>query len=911
VKCVVLTEAPIELQLAVNAFCRHHKISFIVADSYGAMGMSFVDLGDSFEIWDKNGEQAKEFMIAKIGKGARGETRVFCLENVMHGLEVGDWIKFSEVKGMTQVNYVEKVNEFVHRVAKVLSPFEFTIDTDSTGFFDYDIGGIVTEVKRPSAVHFKSLKEAMSSPEILLTDFGKFEHPNQLHLFYRALNQFRTRSGYLPRPWNNEDATALLSVANEINSAEAGSAKVEKVNEDLLRKLALVSQGQIIGLTAFLGGVMAQEVIKSLSGKYTPLNQFLYVDAIEILPSLEILTSGKVELANNRYDAERILLGSELLETVRNANLFMVGAGAIGCEMMKNFAMLGASSGKNGRLVITDNDLIEKSNLNRQFLFRDTDLQKPKSATAGRAALGMNSELHIESHLDKVGADTEEKYSNAFFQSMDVLVNALDNVQARLYMDQRAVTTQRPLLESGTLGTKGHIQAILPHLTETYASQRDPPEESFPVCTIKSFPAAIAHTIQWARAKFESLYNAKPGELAKFFEDREGYIKNLRSATGPKMNRLRHLVKVLEKRPQSFQDCVAFARAKFESYYKNLMLQLIHAFPLDTKMSDGTDFWKAPKRPPVPLDFDLSNKAHFDFLKYTALLYSRVFQIEGDHALFENRERLAELLDSIHVPVFSPKNKKIETDTSVKEEKAETVDEDELEALSRRLKDIAMQAPKFPVAPQDFEKDDDTNFHVDFITACSNLRAENYRIAHADRMETKRIAGKIIPAIATTTAAVAGLVSIEFVKIFKFLQKDQDSTTVTPQQLEPFKNTFMNLALPYFAMSEPAPAERSYITKEAYFTVWDRWELRKGDVLVEEFVKHFMDKHKLTVTGIFQDVMMIYVAIMPTHKARLKKKLGTLLKNLSAEATYVDLIVSFANDKGEDVNGPSVRYFFK
>jgi hypothetical protein len=270
VKCVVLTEAPIELQLAVNAFCRHHKISFIVADSYGAMGMSFVDLGDSFEIWDKNGEQAKEFMIAKIGKGARGETRVFCLENVMHGLEVGDWIKFSEVKGMTQVNYVEKVNEFVHRVAKVLSPFEFTIDTDSTGFFDYDIGGIVTEVKRPSAVHFKSLKEAMSSPEILLTDFGKFEHPNQLHLFYRALNQFRTRSGYLPRPWNNEDATALLSVANEINSAEAGSAKVEKVNEDLLRKLALVSQGQIIGLTAFLGGVMAQEVIKSLSGKYTP-----------------------------------------------------------------------------------------------------------------------------------------------------------------------------------------------------------------------------------------------------------------------------------------------------------------------------------------------------------------------------------------------------------------------------------------------------------------------------------------------------------------------------------------------------------------------------------------------------------------------------------------------------------------
>lgn len=898
-----------ELQLAVNAFCRSNNIAFIVADSYGAMGMSFVDLGDSFEIWDKNGEQAKEFMISKVTKGAKGETSVVCLENVMHGLEVGDWIKFSEVKGMTQLNYVDKVSPVVHQVTKVVTPFQFAIETATLDFADYETGGIVTEVKRPSATKFKSLKEAIHAPEILLTDFGKFEHPNQLHLFYRALQQFRSSHGAVPAPWNAAEASALVTLANEINSSESGSAKVDKVNDVLLRRLALVSRGHLIGLTAFLGGVMAQEVIKSLSGKFTPLNQWLYVDVIEILPDPE--SPASFALANDRYDAQRILLGSDLLEKVHNANLFMVGAGAIGCELMKNFAMLGASAGAKGRLVITDNDLIEKSNLNRQFLFRDADLQKPKSATAARAAIAMNSGLHVESHLDKVGPDTEEKYSNSFFQSMDILVNALDNVQARLYMDLRAVTNQRPLLESGTLGTKGHVQVILPHLTETYASQRDPPEESFPVCTIKSFPAVIAHTIQWARAKFESLFNAKPGELAKFFEDREGYIKNLRSATGPKMNRLRHLVKILEKRPQSFQDCISFARAKFESYFKNLMLQLLHAFPLDTKMQDGTDFWKAPKRPPLALDFDLTNKAHFDFLKFTALLYARVFHVEADAAIFDDHTRLSATLATVTVPVFSPKNKKIETDTSVKEEKAEAVDEDELDTLARRLKEVAMGAARFPVSAQEFEKDDDSNFHVDFITACSNLRAENYRISHADRMETKRIAGKIIPAIATTTAAVAGLVSIELIKIFKYVQKDQDSTTVKPQQLEPFKNTFLNLALPYFAMSEPAPADKSYITKEAYFTVWDRWELRKGDLLVQDFVQHFLDKHKLTVTGIFQDVMMIYVAIMPTHKPRLKKKVGSLLKNLSADATYVDLIVSFANDKGEDVNGPSVRYYFK
>lgn len=62
---------------------------------------------------------------------------------------------------------------------------------------------------------------------------------------------------------------------------------------------------------------------------------------------------------------------------------FVVGAGAIGCELLKNFGMMGVGA-DGGKIIITDMDLIEKSNLNRQFLFRPQDVQKAKSITAAK-----------------------------------------------------------------------------------------------------------------------------------------------------------------------------------------------------------------------------------------------------------------------------------------------------------------------------------------------------------------------------------------------------------------------------------------------------------------------------------------------------------------------------------------------
>jgi ubiquitin-activating enzyme E1 len=210
----------------------------------------------------------------------------------------------------------------------------------------------------------------------------------------------------------------------------------------------------------------------------------------------------------------------------------------------------------------------------------------------------------------------------------------------------------------------------------------------------------------------------------------------------------------------------------------------------------------------------------------------------------------------------------------------------------------------FKLTPVEFEKDDDTNYHIDFIAAASNLRAENYKIEPADRHRTKFIAGKIIPAIATTTALVTGLVILELYKII-------DGKT----DIEQYKNGFVNLALPFFAFSEPIASPKvEYKGPKGKVTldkIWDRFEL--NDITLQELIADFEDRG-LSISMLSSGVSLLYASFFPPAKLkeRYHMKLSELVemiskKNIPEHQKEVIFEVVTEDIDGEDVEVPYLK----
>ena len=547
---------------------------------------------------------------------------------------------------------------------------------------------------------------------------------------------------------------------------------------------------------------------------------------------------------------------------------------------------------------------------------------------------------------------------------------------------------------------------VLPHVTESYGDSADPPEPAVPVCTLKSFPYKIEHTIQWARELFEECFTATPARAeamvavateahakaaAAAAQDEiasgeqgdavaagtEKEKKKKKAGSGKKhgsrstrkaqdqqaaravvaaaleanddsgddalvmLQRAGHAVKCLEEAVSSSASssstaaavtlktapantnegdesggllatrCLEWAAFELvrEKVVGEVQAVLAQHPPGTIDAETGLPFWQGTRRLPAAPSIDTNPHGGQAALVVAAArlrvdnLLGSVAAQRADAIAGLTAEAAAEALARVAKRTATTQQAPKKRDASEEVLEAEASLEGSGNDVGIAAKDKSLLAaaavlvkharwrqassksankngPMGPLQPLEFEKDDDSNGHLAFVAAASNLRASCYRIPPADALATKLTAGRIVPAIATTTSVVAGLSALELVKMAALRQHQKRTASKTENSdgsleeraahspLKVHRNAFLSLALPVFAFSEPVAAavypygniglsdddeddeeegdeegsdelgEAGRKTYPATFTTWDRLQIdgRHGTLPLSEVV---------------------------------------------------------------------------
>ncbi|KAF2401521.1 hypothetical protein EJ06DRAFT_394826 [Trichodelitschia bisporula] len=265
--------------------------------------------------------------------------------------------------------------------------------------------------------------------------------------------------------------------------------------------------------------------------------------------------------------------GLPLAEQIRDSRVLLVGAGGIGCELLKNLTLSGF-----GDVTVVDLDTIDLSNLNRQFLFRREHIKKSKALIAKESAGKFNPEVKITALHDDIKS---LQFDVNWFRGFTVIFNALDNLDARRHVNRMCIAANVPLVESGTTGFEGNVQAIKRGITECYDCTQKETPKTFPVCTIRSTPSQLIHCIVWAKSYLLTELFGVSEAMEALAADTEGDADEIKNLKG-EAELLRQVV--------SHRDSDNFSKEVFTRVFSEDIKRL----------RDMKDMWKS-RAPPTPL----------------------------------------------------------------------------------------------------------------------------------------------------------------------------------------------------------------------------------------------------------------------------------------------------------------------
>lgn len=445
-------------------------------------------------------------------------------------------------------------------------------------------------------------------------------------------------------------------------------------------------------------------------------------------------------------------LSPELREKIEQAKVLLVGAGGIGCEVLKNLTLTGFKS-----IDAIDLDTIDVSNLNRQFLFNKSNVGQSKSTVAIEIAkkeyalsaddLNLNA-IHKSIILSEFDVD--------FFRQYSFVINALDNRAARSHVNRMCLSAQVPLLESGTAGYTGQSFLVKNSLTACYECEGIQKEgRTYATCTIRNTPSQPIHCIVWAKHLFHQLFGEDDPDN-DVSPQMEGTTETT-SATGDiNENQASTNTNGSSNGTHSQDnDQESESNGKTDTSQNQDIITRIQPLKLSTRE------WATQNNYDSVL---LIQKLFNDDIRYLLTMDN----------LWKERAKptpldYLNLINDISEEAQCSTSTSGETDIKLGNQRLWSIKEcvdafsDSVAKLYERMKTSSYLQ---------WDKDDDVA--LNFVVAASNLRSKCFNIERKSPFDVKSLAGNIVPAISSTNSIIGGLLVLQALRLLKSMPAGED-----------------------------------------------------------------------------------------------------------------------------------------
>lgn len=381
-------------------------------------------------------------------------------------------------------------------------------------------------------------------------------------------------------------------------------------------------------------------------------------------------------------------------------------------------------------------DTVDLSNLNRQFLFSREHIKQPKAIVAAQTASKFNPSVNIVPHFSDI--KNTSLFTVEWFRSFDIVYNALDNADARSYVNRMCLVTNTPLIECGTAGYNGQTQPIMNGITECYDCRKKETPKTFAVCTIRSTPSQPIHAIVWAKSfLYSQIFDdheddnivEKEKETVDVEENGES-LMGLENKNQPLTDQKTEEVSMNKEA----HELKALRDSLFEENLAKRIFDKVFCIDIERLASIDT-MWKT-RQTPTPMNYDQILKEISELPKTNTVSSLAIESLSNDQSDWTPLEAFS---------VFS----------------------DSISRLQKRILATTNGESDRSVNSIPFDKDDEDT--LDFVVAAAQLRSYIFHIPTKSKFEFKQMAGNIIPAIATTNAVIAGLSVIQSIKIISSL----------------------------------------------------------------------------------------------------------------------------------------------